>query len=385
VPAILFLNHAAVLGGGELTLPDLARAFPRSRVVLLQTGPLERVLEEAGVAVEVLPADPALVGMSRQTSRWESLRALPALLTTAVRLAWRARRYDLVYANSQKALLVGALAAMLARRPLVWHLHDILTLDHFSRSHIRAMVALANWRVRQVLATSRAAAEAFQSAGGRRVSVLYLGIDPVPFETARPARLGCPDDVPLAGLFSRMAPWKGQHVLLDALALVPDWRVLLVGDALFGEQAYVESLHDQVERLQLRDRVYFLGFRHDVAECMAACDIIVHTSVKAEPFGRVLVEGMLAGRPVVATDAGGPREIVEAGVTGLLVPPGDAGALARALEALRDGSLRERLGRAGHVRARRYFSPEALRERLRAQIGTILEQDQGGGDQNRGR
>ena len=103
---------------------------------------------------------------------------------------------------------------------------------------------------------------------------------------------------------------------------------ILVGDALFGEQDYVKELHQQITRLGLENRVKFLGFRADIPQLMAACDLVAHTSTAPEPFGRVIVEAMLCGKPVVAAKAGGAMELVEHGVNGFLTTPGESQELA---------------------------------------------------------
>jgi glycosyltransferase involved in cell wall biosynthesis len=139
-------------------------------------------------------------------------------------------------------------------------------------------------------------------------------------------------------VFSRLAPWKGQHVLLQALAKLPDVGCIIVGDALFGEQDYATQLRAMVAELGLGDRVRFLGHRSDVPRLMQAVDVMVHPSIDPEPFGRTLVEAMLVGVPVVATDAGAAPDILERGRAGSLVPSGDAPALARAISAVLAGA-----------------------------------------------
>ncbi|NES00798.1 MAG: glycosyltransferase family 4 protein, partial [Symploca sp. SIO1B1] len=140
----------------------------------------------------------------------------------------------------------------------------------------------------------------------------------------------------VVGHFSRLSPWKGQHILLEALAHCPDdVTAILVGDALFGEQDYVEHLHQQVAKLGLEKRVKFLGFRSDIVSLMTACDLIAHTSTAPEPFGRVIVEAMLCGKPVVAAEAGGAIELVETGKTGWLVTPGNPQQLAEVITTCR--------------------------------------------------
>jgi len=142
-----------------------------------------------------------------------------------------------------------------------------------------------------------------------------------------------------------------------------------VGGALFGEDAAEARLRQQVTQAGMDDRVRFLGFRSDVPALMGGVDIVVHSSIQPEPFGRVIVEAMLAGTPVIATKAGGALEIVTEGDTGLLVPPGDAAALSQALGRLTaDVSLRERLASAALAEARARFSPESCFPRIEAVI-----------------
>jgi glycosyltransferase involved in cell wall biosynthesis len=140
---------------------------------------------------------------------------------------------------------------------------------------------------------------------------------------------------------------------------------------LFGEDAYAAGLRTQAEQLGVADRVRFLGEREDVPTLLRAADAVVHTAVDAEPFGRVVVEGMLARRPVIATDAGGVREILRDGVTGLLVPPGDPVALAGAVERVRAFSPAERAARcdAAHADAVERFTVPAMV----AGVVTVLE------------
>ena len=316
---------------------DIARHYREtSEVVLLSDGPFRTALQEAGVTVTVLPIPDRLLEVNRADG-WRSLAALPGIPAALRSLAPFVRRADLVHCNSQKAFALGAVASRLGRKPVVWHLRDILTADHFSATNRKVAVTLANTFASRVIANSQATAQAFVDAGGRRdlSVVVYNGIDPDAFPDITPiaARQAAGINIEgfVVGAFSRLAPWKGQHVLLEAMTHLPDVHALIVGNALFGETAYEARLRSTTRELGLEDRVHFLGFRRYIPMLMAACDAIVHTSVAPEPFGRMIVEAQLARRPVVATAAGGAVELIEDGVTGWLVPPGDAGALATAL------------------------------------------------------
>ena len=334
---ILFLDQSGKSGGAELCLLDIT-TYHRDRclVGLFEDGPFRRLLEEHHIPVQVLSQTPISV---RKESSWvaglRSIKQLLPLISTVVRLS---RQYDVIYANTQKALVVGAIASLISQRPLVYHLHDILSLEHFSPTNRRLAVAAAN-RATLVIANSEASKAAFLEAGGRRESihVVYNGFQPHLYQTDRHASDALRADLGLdgqfvVGHFSRLSPWKGQHILLEALTHCPkDVTAVFVGDALFGEQGYVQQLQAQVEDLGLRDRVRFLGFRSDVVALMQMCDVITHTSTAAEPFGRVIVEAMLSGKPVIAAKAGGALELIEPGVTGWLVPPGDPQQLATAI------------------------------------------------------
>jgi len=295
-----------------------------------------------------------------------------------------------IYANTQRAMVIGALAGRLARRPVVWHLRDIVSAEHFGRKQLRIIKWCAKLGLAHVIANSAASARAFAELthfDERRIDVVFNGIAAAPFDALRKvpvatlrARLKLPRDAFLVGSFSRLARWKGQHVLLEAMVLDPDMHAVLVGAPLFGEDAYEAELRAFVASHGLAGRVHFLGFQHDIAACMCAVDAVAHTSITPEPFGRVIVEGMLAQRPVVAARAGGVLEIVEDGVNGVLCAPGDARALADVLAVLRgDTERRERLVRNGYQTAVGRFGTAAYV----AGVERILKDVAGGGKKTR--
>lgn len=359
----LFVSHTAEMGGAELFLMDLVRHGPPGwGACFLADGPAARVLEGSARPAIVLAAGAGVLSVRRGSSAFRLAAAGFGVVRLARDLARAARGYRVVCANSQKALFVAALATRLMRRPLVWILHDILTDPHFSAATRRAAVIVANLCASRVVANSSVTAQAFVAAGGRasKLHVVHNGFDPAAYPrggldgdpdrgAALRAEFGL-DGRPVIGLFGRLTPWKGQHVLLAALATVPDVQALVVGGPLFGEAEHEAHLKRAAQDLGLSDRVRFTGFRADVPDLMAGVDIVVHASTEAEPFGRVVVEGLLAGRPVVATRGGGVAEIIEDGRTGLLVTPGDPDELAEAIMRLvSDPVLARSLAQAGRA------------------------------------
>lgn len=332
---ILFLDQSGKPGGAELCLLDIATHYRDHCLVgLLADGSFRELLEQHQIPVQVLAKEVIQV---QKASGWlQSLQSSRALLTPILNVARLSREFDVIYANTQKALVIGAIASLLSRRSLVYHLHDIVSPDHFSASNRRVIITLANRFASLVIANSQASKTAFVSAGGKaeKTTVVYNGFRPERYQAAKVYRdrirqeLGVGDRF-VVGHFSRLSPWKGQHILIEALTCCPEEVVaVFVGDALFGEQDYVKQLHQQVKFLNLEHRVHFLGFRSDVPELMAACNLIAHTSTAPEPFGRVIVEAMLCERPIIAAQAGGAAELIQHGVTGWLTPPGDASKLA---------------------------------------------------------
>jgi glycosyltransferase involved in cell wall biosynthesis len=366
---ILFVDHTAVMGGAELSLLDLATAYAdTSKVLLFQDGILRERLEQVGVEVKVAPVSKTMLNL-RTSGGLSSLVTIPELWQIAGYLAQEAQDYDLILANSQKAFITAAISSLRGSPAVLWYLHDILTAKHFSQVNRLVAIFLANRFAARVLVNSQATGEAFVAAGGKTelTHVVYNGFDPQKFDLVNfedvqkirdQLRIG---DAPLVGLFSRLSYWKGQHVLLEAIKHLSKVQVILVGTALFGEQEYVCELKALAEIPELEGRVHWLGFRDDIPTLMKACDIIVHTSTEPEPFGRVIVEGQLARKPVVASAAGGALELIKDGVTGYLFPPGDASALRQLMQKLiEDPSLAKTLGQQGYVDAQQNFSLKTI-------------------------
>ena len=337
---ILFVDQSGQPGGAELCLGDIAaHERGRSRVLLFSRGPFVEMLQARGVSVSVLQAPQRLADVRKGAGMAAYLRAVPELAGFLWALRKEIRVADLVYFNTAKALLHGVVAGIGFRTPSVFHLHDLLTPEHFSRLNIRLITCAAN-RTRGVIANSPATAEAFQKAGGKvPVHVIPNGFDlsrfaPLPQAEVLAARGEfSAGSAPVAAVFGRIARWKGQDLLLRAASGIPGLRVWIVGEALFtgDDRRYAGELKALASSPALAGRVDFLGHRDDVPRLMQAADVIVHTSVAPEPFGRVVAEGMLSGRAVIASRAGGPLEMIRTGETGWLFAPGDAGDLASVL------------------------------------------------------
>ena len=366
---VVYLDHCARLSGGELALLHLLPALDvDAHVILGEDGPLVGRLRSSGISVEVLAMDRATGTLNRNRVQPGRL-PLSALAHTAAyvgRLTRRLRRLrpDIVHTNSLKAALYGSVAARLAGTPVVWHIRDRITDDYLPSAAARMVRAAASVLPTALIGNSRATLATLGRAGTHGVAIASpLGFAPA--AAARPNRTG----VLCVGIVGRLDPWKGQHVFLEAFAKAfptgPE-KAVVVGAALFGGEDYQMRLERLAGELGIGGRVEFRGFREDVNAELQQLDVLVHASVIPEPFGQVVLEGMASGLPVVASDGGGPSEVVTNGVDGLLYPPGDAGALSGLLQQLAaDPDLRARLGDAARRRAHD-FTPDRIAPRVMA-------------------
>jgi glycosyltransferase involved in cell wall biosynthesis len=361
---VLHINAGNLYGGIETLLTTLAARRSlcptlESEFALCFEGRLSQELRGAGVAVHML-------GKTRVSRPWTLLRARARL-----RRLLRQGGYDMVVSHGCWPHALFAPAARAASLPVVFWAHDIAAGRHWlERLAGRCPPDLV---VANSQATQRSLASLFPQA---HTELLYLPVDAPSLPDRQTARqevryeLGCPESAVVIVTACRLEPWKGHTVLLDALLTrvgLAGWQWWVAGGAQRPQEArYLEGLKHRVATRGLISQVRFLGQRSDVPSLLAAADIHCQPNTGAEPFGIAFVEALYAGLPVVCTALGGALEIIDP-TCGLLVPPGDAAALGRALEELiRDGAQRQRLGQAGPQRARELCDPARQLSRLEA-------------------
>lgn len=365
---VVFLDHSAQLSGGEIALLRLLQEFHQieAHVVLAEDGPLASKLVGAGISVEVLRMNERSRGLSKDQLIPSALPLGSAIHTAiyCLTLTRRLRRLkpDLVHTNSLKAGLYGTVCSRLARIPSVWHLRDRIAVDYLPRFAVKLVRAWARFMPTGLIANSAAT---LATVGPKsRTSIIPSPIAPRPLSSEKELSYHNPPGGPLLiGMVGRICPWKGQHVFLKAFADAfpnDNCRAVLIGAPLFGEEDYDRELRTLAKELMIEDRVDMKGFRDDVNGELAQLDVLVHASTSPEPFGLVVVEGMAAGLPVVASDGGGPAEVITHNVNGLLYPPGDVQSLSTLLLKLsKDVELRRRLGDSARLRSLE-FAPEAI-------------------------
>ncbi len=412
---ILYLDLSPNIGGSVISLEQLLKRLDRSvfvpTLILAERSPASprfRALGIEVIRVQTFTADMARTSPITQyvksqvsprrgvigsilSGLWVGARETRNLFTRSLPLTWRLCRImrsvrpDLLHINFIDWPAMAA--AWLTHTPSICHLRALGPLGFWDRFWART--------VRCFVFISECVAEDQVAQGIPRPKgrLIYNGVDLADFappsdsaseararKTAR-ARLGLPDDDrPLVAVVGRIVPWKGQDLFLRSLRKVadqvPNVLGLIVGDAGVWNQEYEAGLRALAAELGLEGNLLFTGYQADAPAVMCAVNILAHTSVEPEPFGRVMIEAMAASRPVVTPAEGGGREIVVHGETGLLYESRDADALASAISSLlNDPAGAEAMGRAGRARVERCFSIEqhvSAMSELYREIKTVL-------------
>ncbi len=362
-PVVLQVLPSLVTGGVERGTIEITQAVADADGVALVAsagGPLEQAVQRAGGRHIALPLD-----SKNPFTIWRNAARLEAVI--------RAENVSIVHARSRAPAWSAWLACRRTGVHFVTTYHGVYNEDLPFKRRYNAVMA----RGEIVIAASRYVAElivARHNLYPTRIRVIPRGVDPAIFDPAavtpdRVARLArdwrLPDGVATIVLPGRLTSWKGQPVLLSAIARLArrDVCCVLVGSDQ-GRRRYSAQLVRQAERLGIAERVRLVGNCDDMPAALMLSDVVVHASIRPEAFGRVVIEAQAMGRPVVAADLGGPVETVRHGETGWRVPPGDPAALAAAIDQMLALPQEERqaLGQRARAAVQRSYTVRAMQE-----------------------
>jgi glycosyltransferase involved in cell wall biosynthesis len=389
---ICFYGISTQLGGAERSLLDLVSNLSDefSVTILLPSpkGPLLEALKAKGINVKILLMPEYFLKMSRGRPLSSlgfallSLWSVPAYLRKLY-LLFRSEKPGLVHSTGVKCHVFSALICPLLSIPVVWHIRDIFPAG-ITRFFLRT---LAHRPQVHLVFNSQATQEAFSTKPLRKSAqfqVVYNGLPadifyPKPNQKIR-KELGIDSDVPLIASLGVLARWKGQLEFIEMAKRVlnshPHVHFLIIGSKIYDTLAdshYVQLLHETVKSYRLERQIHFLGFRNDSAEILNSTSILVHTSIKPEPFGRVILEAMACGVPVIATEGGGVDEFVIPEKTGVRVAPKDVETLSHNVRRiLDDARFRSQLISGGLDLFQKKFTLEKHVEEMQTIFRLIL-------------
>jgi glycosyltransferase involved in cell wall biosynthesis len=272
-------------------------------------------------------------------------------------------RIDIVHVNNSLGInFPSIVAAKILGVPVVSHMRsfeEVFPLQRMAFGYVNTSIAITK-------SVERFYRDRFVDHD--KIEMIYDGIDEHEIEVTNPDCLRreygiSGSGIVTVGIAAIFMNWKGIDVFIRAMKLVkeacPDVRGFVVGDCLPGDSEYKEFLFELTRELNVDDVVNFTGFRKDVYDVFSSLDLVVHASTSPEPFGRVIIEAMALGRPVIATALGGPLEIIKHGHNGFLIEPGDPAALAETIIALvSDEKERGRIGRNAIAQVNDHFRQE---------------------------
>ncbi len=368
---VLFIHHSNDLYGADVmlleTLDRLDSARYRPLVVLPEDtrseGGLSAALKERGIEQLWMPM---AILRRRYLKRRYVLQYAYDFVKAAlsIRKLIQVRRISLVHSNTL-AVMAGALGARLSGVAHVWHVHEIIRRPKWFRRLLHAACTRLPDVTLCISNSVRANILADEPWADSKLQVIYNGLYlerflPTQSQSEYRAELNLPLGVPIVGMVGRINQWKGQGILVDSAALLlrrfPDAVFLIVGSVFAQENHHLVRLKEKIAKYKIADSVLILNFRSDVAALFAAMDVYVHLSVEPEPFGLSIIEAMASGLPVVATAPGGPGEIIEDAVTGILVLPSAPEATVKALDdLLSNPAKRKTMAVAARERAFRLF------------------------------
>jgi glycosyltransferase involved in cell wall biosynthesis len=337
----LFYNHTGRSSGAEkvllLALKHLDRAVISPRVVC-PPGDFAREVEELDIPVNHISEFNARITLLPHKLILYTLSLIQTVW--ALRSEIRLNKTDLVHANSPRGGIVATFATVGMSVPVIWHLHDEFR-PHPITTAIRLLIRMC--RRCTVIAVSEATAESFVGDTGKlsgRVLVIHNSVDIAAIDQGTDSlsirnELRLSDNDFLFGIVGQITPRKGQLELIEAFARLaadrPSVKLLVIGSPIFDhDTSYQTSVRQTTGALGLTDRVLFLGHRTDAIDIIKQLDTLVINS-KSEAFVLVGLEAMACKTPIIATNVGGTREMIEDCYSGLLIPHGDSGALLSAL------------------------------------------------------
>lgn len=364
ITKILFVHSSSEMYGSDRCLYELVKGIDKKQftpvVVLPFEGELDKKLRELGVPVYIIDPWVLRKGVFHSTKFLLYLFKLPLSVFRLVRII-KKEHISIVYSNTS-VIIGAALSAFVTSKPHVYHVRELYDNYPLISAFYRHFLCVFSSKV---VAISKAVKSFLHLACPRKVEMVYDGIALERFNNINsqiPLRISewKRNNYLVISNIGRVSLIKGQELFIDAavecIKHTPNLRFLIIGDVFKGNEHFMSHLLEKVNAKNMKDFIIFTGFRKDIDDFIMHTDMIVVSTVITEGLGQVVMEGMAAGKVVIAPDKGGPAELIEHGVDGILYTAGNRDALAQAiLKMVGDPGLRNFIGQNARYKAEKQF------------------------------
>lgn len=354
---ILFLHSSSELYGSDRSLLNLLKNLDRKEfnisVILPCNGPL---VEEVKNLKDVNIIIQELAILRRKNLNVKGIITYLKELFKSINFLKqiiKQKNIDIVYTNTS-VIFPGGIAAKLLKKKSVWHIREIIS----NKLERKVVSLIVNIFSDTIIANSKATGEAITKKEDK-VRVVYNAIESKP-ETTKSIKL---DDNIVVGMAGRINRWKGQKLFIDMakdiLEHAKNVHFKIAGDVYKGEDYILEDLKLYVKNKGVEENIEFLGQVNNMDNFYDGIDIFILPSIQPEPFGLVVIEAMEKELPVVATNHGGPTEIIDDEVNGYLVDYIESTEMSkRVLELINDEELRKKVGKKAKEKRNKIFNIE---------------------------
>lgn len=370
--SILFIHQSAELYGSDKTMLYFLSELDKTKylpvIVLPFDGPLKSELEKNNIKVVIAPVLKLYRKMFTPKNMIKFFKEYKEGIRTLDKLN-EEHNFKLIYSHTLAAL-IGIMFAKKRKIKHLWHVQEIIANPKVFNL---AFKKLLSWKSNHKVVYDSIATMNFWIEGNKTLTkkseAVWNGIETTNLPTFTVNELAevrknfffSNDDEIIIALVGRINSWKGQQLLLSAFTILSkkhsNIKLIYLGSAPPNQEIFEIELHNKIKEYNLRDKVVVIPFQKEITKFWNAIDIAVVPSTEPEPFGMVVIEAMLAKKPVVASNHGGPTEIVVHNETGFLFEPNNAESLAAALEKLiQDKQLRLEYGKRGYERVLTTFS-----------------------------
>jgi len=362
---ILIIHQSAELYGSDKTLLLLLKHIDKTKfypvVVLPNEGILKDELEKENIEVVIAPVLKLSRKMFTPKNIFKFIKDIKKGISILDKLN-KKHHFDIVYSNTL-AVSLGMVYAKKRKIKHLWHVHEIIIRPKIIAAiYPKLLMIFSDLVVCNSIATQKNLTQRIPKLESKSI-VIYNGIEIPKGSNPDKINLGFPVDNIVISLVGRISSWKGQQLLVSAFVILAkkhlNIKLVFLGSAPLNQEHFEISLKNKIAENKLQEHVVIFPFQKEIAKFWNSIDIAVVPSTEPEPFGLVAAEAMLAKKAVIASNHGGLAEIVIDDVTGFLVAPNDAIALAEAISKLIDNpELRTQFGKKGHERVINEFSIE---------------------------